>query len=163
VRGVVTGAAAVAAAAAVATAGLAAASPALPAASRSQPGTSWQTITLRVRGGSATFVNIRHKKGYARGDEFIGEQPAYYPASPRQVAGHLYVIIALLSATATRDEATLTLRHGQIDLAGIEAANPFTLAVTGGTGQFAGARGEATMKTENGTGNPGILTVRLLH
>jgi hypothetical protein len=163
VRAVVTGAAAVAVAVVLATAGMAAATPALPAASRSQPDTSSQTITLHVRGGSATFVNVRQKKAYARGDEFIGEQPAYYPTSPKQVAGHLYVVITLISASSTRDEATLTLRHGQLDLAGIEAANPFTLAVTGGTGQFAGARGEATIKTGNGKDNPGTVTVRLLH
>jgi hypothetical protein len=160
-RALIAGAAAAAAAAVLATAGLAAASPSRPAASPSQPDTSSQTITLHVRGGSATFVNVRQKKGYARGDEFIGQQPAYYPASPKQVAGHLYVIITLISASATRDEATLTLRQGQIDLAGIETANPFTLAVTGGTGQFAGARGEATIKTENGKDNPGIVTARL--
>jgi hypothetical protein len=159
----VAGEAAVAAAAVLATAGLAAASPSLPATGPAQPAAAaWQTITLHVRGGSATFVNVRQQKGYARGDEFIGGQPAYYPARPNQAAGHLYVVITLISASATRDEATLTLRQGQLDLAGIEAASPFTLAITGGTGEFAGARGQATIKTGSGKDNPGTVTIRLL-
>lgn len=72
------------------------------------------------------------------------------------------MVITLISASATRDEATLTLHQGQIALAGIEAANPFTLAITGGTGRFAGACGEATIKTETGKDNPGTVTIRLL-
>lgn len=132
-------------------------------ASASHPDiTSPQTIKLQARGGSVTFVNIRHKKGFAEGDEFIGTQPAYLPAHPKQVAGHTYVIITLLSTSATRDQATLVLRHGQIDLSGIEASNPFTLAVTGGTGTFANARGQATIKTGTGKGNPATITIHLL-
>jgi opacity protein-like surface antigen len=156
VKAAVLVAATVLAAAGISTAGVAAASPAQPVSATAR------TITLHVRGGTATFVNVRHEKGYARGDEFIGVQPAYYPARPGRVAGHLYVVITLISASATRDDATLTLRHGQIDLAGIESANPFTLAVSGGTGAFAGARGEATIKTGNGKDNPGTVFIRLL-
>ncbi len=54
------------------------------------------------------------------------------------------------------------LRQGEIDLAGIQASNPFKLAVTGGTGQYANARGQATVKLGTGKGNPATITLSLL-
>lgn len=62
----------------------------------------------------------------------------------------------------SQDHATLILRQGEIDLAGIQASNPFKLAITGGTGLFANARGQATVKLGNGKGNPATITLSLL-
>jgi hypothetical protein len=140
----------------LAAAGIAAASPSSPVV------TSPTTIVLNAHGGSATFVNVRQKKGPAIGDEIILTQPFYNPAHPKTVVGHGTVVITLLSGTVSRDEATIVLRQGQIDFAGIQGSNPFQLAVTGGTGLFAGARGQVTVKTGRGKGNPSTLTISLL-
>jgi len=144
------------AAAVLATAGIA-------AASASQPSiTSPTTVVLHARGGSATFVNIRHKKGFAIGDEIILAQPVFNPAHPKTVVGHGYVTITLVGRGKSQDQATLVLKKGQIDLSGIQGSNPFKLAVTGGTGLFANASGQATIKTGNGKGNPATITLSLL-
>jgi hypothetical protein len=54
------------------------------------------------------------------------------------------------------------LKDGQIDAAGIRAANPFQLAVTGGTGRFQNARGQAIVKLLPGPGYKAPITVSLL-
>jgi hypothetical protein len=140
----------------VATAGIAMASASGPAI------TSPETIKLHLHGGSVTFINIRHKKGFLTGDEFIGAQPATSPAHPAQVIGHAYVTITLITKSTDRVQATLVLRQGQIDLSGIDVSDPFELAVTGGTGAFANARGEATIDSGNGKSNPATITLSLL-
>jgi hypothetical protein len=133
----------------------------LAAANPSPTVISARTVTLIVRGGSATFINVRQRKSVAAGDEFIGTQPTYLPGQPDRIVGRSYVVITLLTKQATRDEVTLVLRHGQLDLSGVEAGNPFALAVTGGTGRFYGARGEAMIRT-GGKDNRGTITIHLL-
>jgi hypothetical protein len=144
-------------AAIITTTGVAAATSSAPA----QPAKP-ETIQLQLHGGSVTFVNIRHKNGPATGDEYIGTQPAFTAAHPKDLVGHAFVVITLLTKSADRVEATLVLRQGQLDLTGIEASDPFTLAVTGGTGAFTTARGEATIKSRPGKSNPTTITVQLL-
>jgi hypothetical protein len=58
--------------------------------------------------------------------------------------------------------ATWALNGGQVDAAGIQATNPFQLAVTGGTGRFQNARGQATIKLLPGKGNRARVTLSLL-
>jgi len=53
----------------------------------------------------------------------------------------------------TQDRATLVFKQGEVDVAGIQASNPFQLVVTGGTGRFQNARGQATVQTLPGKGN----------
>lgn len=153
------GAAMAAAAAAVvmATAGIAAASGSAPSI------TSPTKIVLHAQGGSATFVNVAHKRGPAIGDEVILKQPVFNPAHPKVVVGHGYVIVTLLGGrNLSQDHATLVLRQGEIDAAGIQGSNPFKLAITGGTGLFANARGQAAVKLGKGKGNPATITLSLL-
>ena len=54
------------------------------------------------------------------------------------------------------------LKQGEVDAAGIQASNPFQLAVTGGTGRFQNARGQATIKLLPGKGNRARVTLSLL-
>jgi uncharacterized protein (AIM24 family) len=153
------GAAIAAAAAAVvaATAGIAAASVSAPRI------TSPTKIVLQARGGSATFVNVAHKRGPAIGDEIILNQPVFNPAHPTVAVGHGYVTVTLLGGkNLSQDHATLVLRQGEIDAAGVQGSNPFKLAITGGTGLFANARGQATIKLGTGKGNPATITLSLL-
>ncbi len=151
--------------AAVAVAGLAgaaasAASPAHPA--RQAPrAAATSTIRLSVHGGSMTFINIRHSKAIGVGDEIIMAQPAFAAAHPAVVAGHSYVTVVFLTRAAARVSADLVLKAGDIELSGINASNPFRLAVTGGTGSYAGARGQATVRTGTGKSNPATFVISL--
>jgi hypothetical protein len=134
------------------------------AASTSGPDiTTATTMHLIARGGSSTFINIRHQNRPAVGDEVILSQPVFNAAHPSQLVGHGYVTVILVKApNITQDHATLVLRHGQIDVAGIQASNPFRLAVTGGTGRYQNARGQATVKLLPGPGNRANITLSLL-
>ena len=51
------------------------------------------------------------------------------------------------------------LRQDEVDVAGIQASNPCKLAVTGGTGRFQNARGQATVQTLPGKGNQTKVTL----
>jgi hypothetical protein len=66
------------------------------------------------------------------GDEVILAQPIFSAAHPSQLVGHGWVAVTLVGASVSQDHATLVLKEGQIDAAGIQASNPFQLAVTGG-------------------------------
>jgi len=70
--------------------------------------------------------------------------------------------VTLVGGQATQDHATLALRGGEVDAAGIQASNPFQLAVTGGTGRFQNARGQATVRLLPGKGNRAQITLSLL-
>lgn len=125
--------------------------------------TSPQTVKLNIHGGSATFVNASGKKGFAIGDEIILQQPVFAAANPSKAIGHGYVTITFVSKkNVSQLHATLILKAGDIDLGGVETGNPFTLPITGGTGLYQNARGEATVKTGPGKGNPATVTLNLL-
>lgn len=124
--------------------------------------TTATTIRLVARGGTATFVNVRHRQRPATGDEVILAQPVFSAAHPGQLAGHGYVTVTLLGKNISQDHATLVLKAGEIDAAGVQASNPFRLAVTGGTGRFKNARGQATVKLLPGPGNRASITLSLL-
>ena len=108
------------------------------------------------------MINVRHSKGIGVGDEIIIAQPAFAAAHPAVVAGHSYVTVVFLTGTVARVTADLVLKAGDIELSGINASNPFRLAVTGGTGSYASARGQATVRTGSGKSNPATFTIRLL-
>jgi hypothetical protein len=133
------------------------------AASASGPSiTTATTIRLIARGGSATFINVRHQPKPAVGDEVILSQPVFSAAHPTQMVGHGWVTVTLVGGRATQDHATLALKQGQVNAAGIQASNPFQLAVTGGTGRFQNARGQATVQLLPGKGNRAMITLSLL-
>ena len=77
-------------------------------------------------------------------------------------SGHGWVTVTLVGGQVTQDHATLVLKQGQVDAAGIQASNPFRLAVTGGTGRFQNARGQATVQLLPGKGNKAKVTLSLL-
>jgi hypothetical protein len=57
---------------------------------------------------------------------------------------------------------TLVLKHGDIELAGVTTGDPSAIAVTGGTGIYQNARGQAIVKTRPGKGSPASVTLTLL-
>ena len=125
--------------------------------------TTATTVHLVARGGTSTFVNVRHQRRPGVGDEIILAQPVFSAAHPSQMVGHGYVTITLVARPFTGQiHATLVLKQGQVDAAGIEASNHFQLAVTGGTGRFQNARGQAVVHTLPGKGNRAQITLSLL-
>jgi hypothetical protein len=120
------------------------------------------SIQLIARGGTATFINVRHQPRPAVGDEVILSQPVFSAAHPAQQVGHGWVTVILVGGQVSQDHATLVLKQGQVDAAGIQASNPFQLAVTGGTGRFQNARGQATVHLLPGKGNKAQITLSLL-
>jgi len=124
--------------------------------------TTATTIRLDIHGGSSTFVNVRHQPKPGVGDEIIVSQPVFSAAHPAQRVGHGWVTVIFVGGDVTQDHATLVFKQGQVDLAGIQASNPFHLAVTGGTGRFQNARGQATVRLLPGKGNRARVTLSLL-
>jgi len=125
--------------------------------------TTATTIRLEARGGTSTFVNVRHLSHPAVGDEFILAQPLFSAARPGELAGHGFVTVIIVGRNSTQDHATLVLRQGQVDVAGVQgSSNTFQLAVTGGTGRFQNARGQADVKLLPGPGNKALITLHLL-
>jgi allene oxide cyclase len=104
--------------------------------------TSAQTVHLVARGGTSTFVDTG-KAGPSIGDEVIINQPLFWASDPDQRAGTGHVIVVLEGKGGSQDQANLILAGGQLSLQGFQAGRPFTLAVTGGTGRYQNARGEA--------------------
>jgi putative NADH-flavin reductase len=124
--------------------------------------TTATTIRLVARGGSSTFVNVRHQPRPGVGDQIILSQPLFSAAHPARQVGHGWVIVTLVGGRVTQDRATLVLRQGQVDVSGIQAANTFRLAVTGGTGRFQNARGQVSVHLLPGKGNRSQITLSLL-
>jgi hypothetical protein len=126
------------------------------------------TLRLLVHGGSLTLVNVAHAKAFPRtGDELILVQPVYAAAHPQRVIGHAYITGTFVTKTISppagiREEVTLVLRHGNIELAGVATGHPFKIAVTGGTGSYLNARDQAIVTTGPGQGNPASVTLTLL-
>jgi hypothetical protein len=150
---------------AAASAALIAGTAGIAAASASGPNIT-RAITMRlvIHGGTSTFVNVRHQRRPGVGDEIILSQPVFSAAHPGQQVGHGWVTVTLVggNVNVTQDHATLVFKQGEVDVAGIQASNPFKLAVTGGTGSFQNARGQATVQTLPGKGNRTRVTLSLL-
>lgn len=101
------------------------------------------------------------------GDELILVQPVYAAAHPKQVIGRPYITGTFVTKTISppagiREHVTLVLRRSNVERAGVSTGNPFTMAVTGGTGSYQNARGQATVTTGPGAGNPATVTLALL-
>jgi len=129
-----------------------------------QPGAYPRTVTVYLRGGTGTALNLSGKPGGGIGDLTILNQPAYAGPSGGKRIGSGVVTIIALSKTQAQLHADLILPGGTIDAEGVEQqSNPFALAVTGGTGTYQGTRGEVSVKLLPGSAqaNPAALTIHL--
>jgi hypothetical protein len=121
-----------------------------------------RTLHLVIRGGTSTFVDVG-KKGPSIGDEVILRQNAYLASAPSHRVGTGIVKITLLGGThtnLTQDEANVLLPAGQIAVEGIQTSNrSFSLAVTGGTGAYRNAHGQANVTL--GAHNTSRVTIQL--
>jgi hypothetical protein len=90
-------------------------------------------------------------------------QPVFSAAQPGQLAGHGFVTVILVGNNSEQDHATLVLSQGEIDAAGVQGpGSTFQLAVTGGTGRFQNARGQADVQLLPWPGNKALITLHLL-
>ena len=109
---------------------------------------------------STIFVNNAQKgKKSGPGDVVVYANPVFDRHGTRVGTDH--AICTVLSATQSQCDATLALPKGQIVTHGLEGSKTgFEVAVIGGTGSYAGARG--TMTTTSIKNGRSILLINLL-
>ena len=122
------------------------------------------TIALKApRGGTTTSVDVGRRGDRGPGDFSVTTGAPLRDAATNGPAGRLDVIETILSRNASALRATVLLEAGTIEIDGL--FNPRTgsaeLAVTGGTGDYATARGVATLKINERTG-AAALTLSVL-
>jgi hypothetical protein len=126
-------------------------------------------IQLLEREGPSRDIDNPPRRRFNAGDASVFRNTLFSPTNPRQRVGTTHG--SCVATQAGRRSATvvctavLVLRDGQIILQGAvtfaEDNQDFTVAVTGGSGAYGGARGSATI-----TDRPGrrldTYTIRLL-
>lgn len=121
-------------------------------------GKSTSKLSFVTKQQTFTQVDVG-KKGFSIGDSFIFVEQLL--ANGKQ-AGHDRIICTHVANAKTGAESctgTVLLAGGTIQLAGLASQGPFTVAVVGGTGSYAGARGYARVASE---GAKGTLAITLL-
>ena len=123
--------------------------------------TTAQTIHLIDRETEdGAFVDVG-PRGESVGDQFLFRNNEFDPRSGRRV-GEVFAT-GTIHLRAVVFEASLVLfGRGKITLAGSIYNNPtFTLAVTGGTGEFQNVRGQAVIRDPAGD-EPTRVTLHLI-
>jgi hypothetical protein len=125
---------------ALATAALAGAGAAPAAATAQRP----RTIHLVEKGGGLKIVDnpprARHPYEFSPGDMVIVSRTLETPAGV--AAGSLQLVCVATSAATQHCAGTESLRGGTLEVVGVSSpASRTTVAVVGGTGVYAGARG----------------------
>ena len=111
-----------------------------------------RTITVIEKSGSSHFVDVG-KRGFSIGDEFTINSVFWNTARTERVgSNHGYCVF--LGHNRAHCAGTARLAGGTIEYAGNTANTPrFRIAVTGGTGDFAGAEGQVHIKNLNKSGS----------
>jgi hypothetical protein len=113
---------------------------------------STQTIELAVgRSAKDTFVD-NGKKGESVGDSFISTAVKLRDPATRAPAGRLDILGTIASRRADFVAITAHVHGGTIQVNGVmrHTTTPHLLPVTGGTGNYANARG--TLELDDSTG-----------
>ena len=121
-------------------------------------GKSASTLTYTTKQHAFAQVDTG-KKGFSVGDSFIFSEQLLQ--NGKQV-GYDHVVCthaANWPSSAESCTGTAVLANGTVELAGLSKRGPFTIAVVGGTGSYAGARGTAVVASQ---GEKGTLTISLL-
>jgi hypothetical protein len=96
------------------------------------------------------------KKGFSVGDSFIFVEQLL---ANGKTVGHDRILCTHVANTRANGElcsGSVVLAGGTIQLAGLSSEGPFTVAVVGGTGDYAGARGTARVVSQNAKGSIAI-------
>ena len=120
------------------------------------------TLTTPFDGGTTRHVDLG-KKGISAGDLFLGTGAPVYAQGKRigTMDGVETIVSAAHDGTVSQ-QGTLRLAGGNIMLEGIgrHTDTPFRLAVVGGTGNYAFARGQLTVLREDDS--RGVVVFRLI-
>ena len=122
-------------------------------------------IALVEKGGGVKFVDsalphARHPYEFSAGDLAIVRRDLYTPANAH--AGELRIACVAITATRQQCDGTLTLSDGTLEVAGLSQPSPTTtVAVTGGTGAYAGVTGSSSAKDRAGNGDVADMTITL--
>ncbi len=118
------------------------------------------TSTLAYTTKQHAFAQVdTGKKGFSIGDAFIFSEQLLQ--KDKQV-GYDHIVCthaANWPSSAESCTGTVVLANGTLELGGLSKRGPFTIAVLGGTGDYAGARGTAKVTSQ---GEKGTLTISLL-
>jgi hypothetical protein len=123
------------------------------AASAGTSATALQTIRLVARQVSATLVPVPGQTGHQL---VPGDQLVFTDSLTRNGAsyGHNAIHCVIVVAADAVCVGAFTLPGGQLTIAGdvgsVNSHGSKTVAVTGGTGQYQGARGQLTVKDRSG-------------
>jgi hypothetical protein len=100
------------------------------------------TIEAVVGRGTDTFVDNR-PKGEGVGDSFVTTRAKLSDPSTRATVGSMDILGTIASRRSNFASITARLRRGTVQVNGVmrHDRTPTVLAVTGGTGDFANARG----------------------
>jgi hypothetical protein len=121
-------------------------------------GKSANTLTYTTKQHAFAQIDTG-KKGFSIGDSFIFSEQLLQNG---QQVGFDHIICTHAAdwpSSAESCTGTATLANGTLELAGLSKRGPFTVAVLGGTGSYAGARGTAKITSQ---GEKGTLTISLL-
>lgn len=110
-----------------------------------------ESIRVDVTGGRVTFLDFDRDGRIEMGDRVTGRSPLVDPASSEPVGRAFADCVAMTRIVVEESRGTwvcthvLALADGHIILQGEDPAGPgtYVLAVTGGTGLYRDARGEA--------------------
>ena len=138
---------------------------ALAASASAGEGPRTMTLSTPFDGGTSRQVDIG-KRGFSAGDMFtVTGQPVSDEASGRRVGSldAMETVVSRLHDGTASMAATLRLADGTIHGAGIirHTDAPPRLPVTGGTGAYAGARGQVTI-TEDDARKRTIMRLELV-
>ena len=126
-------------------------------------------VAVAAQGKTAstlTYTTTQHafaqvdtgKKGFSIGDSFIFSERL---TQGGKNAGYDHIVCTHAADWPSSAEScvgTVVLPKGTLQLAGLSKRGPFTVALLGGTGTYAGARGTARIVSH---GNTGTLSIAL--
>jgi hypothetical protein len=132
---------------------------AVPAVSPARPGSDHhgETLQLVAKGGTITPIDLG-AKGFGPGDEYVLSDRLYLIG--RRVGRDVGTCTVVTAEGDAVCDVVLVLRAGQLVVHGLLPAtgHAFRLAVTGGTGRYATARGDVLLRQGETSSS---LTVRL--
>jgi allene oxide cyclase len=123
-----------------------------PVTSRARSAPPTGTLELVEREGPARFID-NPPRGGRRRPPSVGDQllttGVDFDATGQTRLGRSYLTCTFAGASLLNCRGTVVLRDGQITVQGVARDEPATtIAVTGGTGRYAGARGTMAVRDE---------------
>jgi hypothetical protein len=123
-----------------------------------------QTLQLVESGGGVSFVHnspkAKHPDQFSPGDIAIVTRNL---SQGGKRVGKLRLACLFTTASSNHCTGSAALAGGTLEVAGVSNPQPTTqIAITGGTGKYAGARGSGISKDRAGSGDVADVTITLL-